>query len=76
MIITLIYAAGVAALQNLFGLMLAVLLERDTLVNKIVRVIFFIPVILSALATGYIFQALLRPDGGSTRCSEYSQDLR
>ena len=53
-----------AALQNLFGLMLAVLLERDTLVNKIVRVIFFIPVILSALATGYIFQALLRPDGG------------
>ena len=64
LIITLIYAAGVAALQNLFGLMLAVLLERDTLVNKIVRVIFFIPVILSALATGYIFQALLRPDGG------------
>lgn len=38
--ITLIYAAGVATLQNLFGLMLAVLLERDTLVNKIVRVIF------------------------------------
>ncbi|MES8836893.1 sugar ABC transporter permease, partial [Cutibacterium acnes] len=35
LIITLIYAAGVAALQNLFGLMLAVLLERDTLVNKI-----------------------------------------
>ena len=32
LIITLIYAAGVAALQNLFGLMLAVLLERDTLV--------------------------------------------
>ena len=76
LIITLIYAAGVAALQNLFGLMLAILLERDTLVNKIVRVIFFIPVILSALATGYIFQALLRPDGGLNQILEYSRGRR
>ncbi|PJJ55580.1 carbohydrate ABC transporter permease [Compostimonas suwonensis] len=61
--ITLIYAALVGIMQNLFGLGLAVLLERDTRINRFARVIFFIPVLMSALAVGYIFQALLKPDG-------------
>ncbi|RRD30102.1 sugar ABC transporter permease [Actinomyces bowdenii] len=64
LVITLIYAGGVAVFQNLFGLGLALLLERDTRVNKVARVVFFIPVIMSALAVGYVFQALLRPEGG------------
>ncbi|QKD79163.1 sugar ABC transporter permease [Actinomyces marmotae] len=64
LITTLIYAAGVAVVQNLFGLGLALLLERDTVLNKILRVVFFVPVVLSALAAGYIFRALLKPDGG------------
>lgn len=62
--ITLVYAAGVAVFQNLFGMGLALLLERDTRLNRLLRVVFFIPVIISALAAGYIFQALLKPDGG------------
>ncbi|WP_211116371.1 carbohydrate ABC transporter permease [Glycomyces buryatensis] len=61
--VTLIYAVLVAILQNAFGLGLALLLERDTRVNRAVRVAFFVPVIMSALAVGYIFQALLKPDG-------------
>ncbi|WP_211234648.1 carbohydrate ABC transporter permease [Glycomyces arizonensis] len=61
--VTLVYAVLVAIFQNLFGLALALLLERDTRVNRAVRVAFFIPVIMSALAVGYIFQALLKPDG-------------
>jgi raffinose/stachyose/melibiose transport system permease protein len=61
--ITLIYAALVAIMQNLFGIGLALLLERDTRLNRAVRVVFFIPVLMSALAVGYIFQALLKPDG-------------
>lgn len=61
--ITLLYAALVAVFQNLFGLGLAVLLERDTTVNRFARVMFFIPVIMSALAVGYIFRALLKPEG-------------
>ena len=64
LVITLLYAGGVAVAQNLFGLGLALLLERDTVVNKVVRVVFFIPVVMSALAVGYVFQALLKPDGG------------
>jgi raffinose/stachyose/melibiose transport system permease protein len=61
--VTLVYAVLVAVFQNLFGLILALLLERDTRVNRAVRVAFFIPVVMSALAVGYIFQALLKPTG-------------
>ena len=61
--ITLVYAVLVAILQNLFGLVLALVLERDTRVNRAARVAFFVPVVMSALAVGYIFQALLKPEG-------------
>jgi len=61
--VTLVYAILVAIFQNVFGLGLALLLERDTRVNRAVRVAFFVPVVMSALAVGYIFQALLKPDG-------------
>ena len=61
--VTLVYAVLVAVFQNVFGLALALLLERDTPLNRALRVAFFIPVIMSALAVGYIFQAMLKPDG-------------
>jgi raffinose/stachyose/melibiose transport system permease protein len=61
--ITVVYAVLVATFQNVFGFLLAVLLERDTVVNRIARVFFLIPVMMSALAVGYIFQALLKPEG-------------
>ena len=61
--ITLIYSALVALFQNFFGLVLALVLEADTRINRAARVAFFVPVIMSALAVGYIFQALLKPNG-------------
>ncbi|WP_305785415.1 carbohydrate ABC transporter permease [Symbioplanes lichenis] len=61
--ITIVYAVLVAILQNGMGLGLALLLERDTRLNRFARVVFFVPVLMSALAVGYIFQALLKPDG-------------
>jgi raffinose/stachyose/melibiose transport system permease protein len=61
--ITVVYAVLVAVFQNVFGLLLALLLERDTRVNRFARVMFFVPVVMSALAVGYIFQAFLKPDG-------------
>jgi multiple sugar transport system permease protein/raffinose/stachyose/melibiose transport system permease protein len=61
--ITLIYAVLVAIFQNLFGFGLAVLLERDNWLNRLARIFFLIPVLMSALAVGYIFRALLKPDG-------------
>ncbi|GDX23633.1 hypothetical protein LBMAG10_02980 [Actinomycetes bacterium] len=61
--ITILYAVLVAVFQNIFGFALALLLERDTLLNRIARAAFFIPVIMSALAVGYVFQAVLEPKG-------------
>lgn len=60
---TLEYAVGVAVFQNGFGLILALLLEQDTRFNRFFRAVFFLPVLLSALAVGYVFQALLNQDG-------------
>jgi len=60
---TLIWAVLVALLQNVFGFALALFFERDTRINRASRAIFFIPVLISPLAIGYIFQALLRPEG-------------
>ena len=62
--ITIVYAALVALFQNVFGFGLAVLLERDNWLNRLARIFFLIPVLMSALAVGYIFQALLKPTGG------------
>src|SRR3954471_13121794 len=60
---TVVFAALVALFQNVFGLGLALLLEKDTAINRVARAFFFLPVLMSALAVGYVFQALLRPDG-------------
>ncbi|MCX2748257.1 sugar ABC transporter permease [Arthrobacter sp. MI7-26] len=60
---TLVYAVLVAVFQNLFGLILALVLEADTRINRAARVAFFVPVVMSALAVGYIFRAVLKPDG-------------
>jgi raffinose/stachyose/melibiose transport system permease protein len=61
--ITVVYAVLVALFQNVFGFLLAVLLERDTVINRVARVLLLVPVLMSALAVGYIFQALLKPQG-------------
>lgn len=61
--VTIVYAVLVAIFQNIFGLGLAVLFEDDTRLNRFGRTLFFIPVIMSALAAGYIWQALLKTDG-------------
>jgi raffinose/stachyose/melibiose transport system permease protein len=61
--ITLVYALLVAVFQNGFGLILAVFLEEDTRMNRFARGMFFVPVIMSALAVGYIWQAVLKSDG-------------
>jgi ABC-type sugar transport system permease subunit len=60
---TVLYAVLAALFQNAFGLVLALLLEEDTRFNRFFRAAFFLPVLISALATGYVFQALLNQDG-------------
>ncbi|WEV46067.1 sugar ABC transporter permease [Bifidobacterium sp. ESL0690] len=61
--ITLVFAVCEAFFQNFFGLILAVFLEEDTTLNRVARVLFFIPVLMSALAVGYVWQAILKNGG-------------
>lgn len=61
--ITIVYAVLVGIFQNTFGLILAVFLEKDTVLNRFARTMFFLPVLMSALAVGYIWQAVLKTNG-------------
>ncbi len=62
-IITLKYAFFVTILQNGTAFILALALEKTTRINGFFRTIFFLPVLFSSLAAGYIFRAILQPDG-------------
>lgn len=61
--LTLVYAVTAALVSNTMSLGLALALERRTRVNELFRAIFFIPVLLSPLAAGYIWSGILAPNG-------------
>lgn len=60
---TLKFAAAFTILANLGALALALMLEKSTRLNGFFRSVLFIPVLISPLATGYIFRAILDPAG-------------
>jgi ABC-type sugar transport system permease subunit len=62
-VITAVFAVTVMIAQNLMGLALAAALQERTRFNVVMRAVFFIPVLISPLAAGYIFRALLDPNG-------------
>jgi multiple sugar transport system permease protein/raffinose/stachyose/melibiose transport system permease protein len=61
--VTAIYAVVVMIVQNSVSLTLAVVLQRTSAANSVFRTIFFVPVLISPLAAGYIWSAILRPNG-------------
>jgi multiple sugar transport system permease protein/raffinose/stachyose/melibiose transport system permease protein len=61
--VTAIYAVVVMIVENVVSLGLAVMLQRTTAVNSVFRTFFFVPVLISPLAAGYIWQAILSPHG-------------
>lgn len=61
--LTLIYAVTAALVSNIISLGLALALERRTATNEFFRALFFVPVLLSPLAAGYIWSGILSPDG-------------
>jgi raffinose/stachyose/melibiose transport system permease protein len=60
---TLLYAACVLVFQMAVSLPLALALTDTTRVNAFFRSLFFIPVLISPLAAGYIWKGLLAPNG-------------
>lgn len=61
--ITVAYAVICMLVQNIVSLSLAVALRRSTRANTFFRSIFFLPVLISPLAGGYIWRAIVSPDG-------------
>jgi raffinose/stachyose/melibiose transport system permease protein len=61
--LTFIYAITASAIGNAIALMLALALEERTRGNQLFRAIFFIPVLLSPLAAGYVWAGILNAAG-------------
>jgi raffinose/stachyose/melibiose transport system permease protein len=61
--VTVEYAVVVMLAQNVAGLALALALERTSRINGFFRSVFFLPVLISPLAAGYVFKAILADNG-------------
>ena len=60
---TLLLAFGSVILTNIFGLLLALVLNRELKSRLILRVLFFMPVVLSPLAVSYIWKFIFDYNG-------------
>jgi raffinose/stachyose/melibiose transport system permease protein len=60
---TLLYAVCMLVFEMAVSLSLALALESTTRINTIFRSLFFIPVLISPLAAGYIWKGMLAPNG-------------
>ncbi|NUU21755.1 MAG: sugar ABC transporter permease [Streptomycetaceae bacterium] len=61
--VTVIYAVVAMLVQNAFSLCMALLLLRSDRVNGFFRSFFFLPVLIAPVAAGYIWSAILAPNG-------------
>lgn len=61
--VTLVYAVIAMLVQNVVALTLAAALRSTTRVNAFFRSLFFLPVLISPLAAGYIWRAIVAPQG-------------
>ncbi|NUU13199.1 sugar ABC transporter permease [Curtobacterium pusillum] len=62
--VTLEYTIVSVVLLVVLGFVAALLLQRDTLLNRIVRSVFFFPTIVSLVTIGLVWKFLLDPDIG------------
>lgn len=61
--VTLIYSVIAMVVQNVVSLALAVALQDSSRTNNFFRAVFFVPVLISPLAAGYIWRGILDPEG-------------
>jgi raffinose/stachyose/melibiose transport system permease protein len=61
--VTVKYAVFVMVFENVVTLALALALEKTTRVNGVFRSVFFLPVLISSLAAGYLWKGIFDTDG-------------
>lgn len=59
------YTAAITVLQNILGLLLALLVKKNCFKNSVARTLLFMPYIFSSLAIGYIFRFIFEPNMGA-----------
>lgn len=62
---TLFIAVGITVLQNLIGLLLALGVHTKIKSRNVLRVALFAPAVITPVATGYLWQYLLSPQGAA-----------
>ena len=60
---TIKYAVFITIVENSMALVLALVLEKTSRINGFLRSVFFLPVLISPLAAGYLFRGILDPKG-------------
>ena len=60
---TLIFAVIVTVCQNVFALIIALIANKKLKTKRFIRMVFFMPCVLSFLIVGYAFSAILHPTG-------------
>jgi ABC-type sugar transport system permease subunit len=63
LLVTLKFAGLAMIVENVVALALALALEKTTRINGLFRSIFFIPVVMSSLAAGYMWKGIFSVDG-------------
>lgn len=61
---TITYTIILTVFQNLFGLVLALLLQQDRRINRVLRTAFFLPAIFSSVAIGFLWGFIYDPNLG------------
>ncbi|MDT0318984.1 carbohydrate ABC transporter permease [Streptomyces millisiae] len=61
--VTVTYAVVAMLMQNVISIGLALLMQRSNRGNSFFRALYFLPVLISPLAAGYIWSAILEPRG-------------
>ncbi len=64
---TVVYAIIVAFFNNLLGLIIALVLDTGIKTKNILRTAFFIPSLISAVVSGYVWSFLYHPEYGITK---------
>ncbi|NOY08276.1 MAG: sugar ABC transporter permease [Spirochaetes bacterium] len=62
--VTVLFALGSAPLLNIFGLVYALLLDKEFKGKSLVRVIVYLPAVISPLIMGYLWYFILQPQRG------------
>lgn len=62
---TLVYGIGSTFLQNVFGLLMAMLLDQKLKGEKLVRTMVYLPVVVSAIIMGYVWYFFFKYNGGA-----------